>query len=1136
MSQGIRQSQLFAAEDWKSIYRAFTSVNFSAYDFDSIRDAMVSYIRTTFPEDFNDWIESSEFVAIIDLLAYLGQSLAFRMDINARENFIDTAERRESILRLARLLSYNPRRNFPATGLVKITQLITDEDIIDSGGINIANTPIIWDDANNPDWREQFILIMNAAFVSTTPFGRPSSDGLVGGINTQLYQMNNPTLTRPSYAFSANAGGENLPFEIVNPSFEIGGSFFERTPNPDSAFHMIYRNDGNGNASNNTGFFLMFKQGELRFEDFELTVPVENRVIDLTAESVNDTDVWVQEIDENSNIVNDWVKVPSVVGNNIIYNSLDKSVRKIFSVITRDRDQVSLRFADGRFGDAPSGIIRAWYRRSSGTEYELRPQDISGFQLNIPYVNARGETHNLGIQYALQYTVTNSQARETIEQIRRRAPEIHYAQDRMVNAQDYNVFPLGTNRAIKLKAVNRTYAGHNRFFDLNDPTGKYQNTNIFATDGIVYREFESKYTEEPLPTSKDSTEIIYDKIVPMLAHAELSNFFYWYISSHEDITSNPSDAAITSTSLVWRRATKALYSSTGVFGTSIDNPSQVGATVSGPAKYIGTGALVKFENAGWATVKSLRGDGTYTDTGASASGPGAVELDHAVASGDQAQYILPAFRTTFTATELVEIQEEIVANNTFGLRFDFEEQEWVIITSPNLNENADYSLANAGDTTLTNLDASWLIKVIYTPSAWKITCRGMHYIFESYKDARFFYVNEYQTVDLSTTQAVKDFVKVLGINTAPGAESEFGTDIKFELYDNFTYEDGYIEPRRVKIKPMDSDDDGAPDNPLAYDAVVFPDRLDEPWNISGIPTEEDWDYLVFWKKYTDNDGYEYYEPLVKDEMIKDWDTVTDDEEWLVDDIGYSITNGAFYVADEDHERPDTPVTDDTAYLVRFGRGLLWNDDGEAEGLKFQWKHFAPHDHRIDPSPSCIMDMFVLTREYYDRVQTWLATGRSTTAFPKPPTSEDLRQLFVDLNQSKMQADEIIYHPIKFKLLFGEYAKEELQVRFKVIKLPSATFSDGEIKSRVINAINEFFAVANWDFGESFYYTELSTYIHQSLLSEIASVVPVPLNEEAKFGNLFEIKCEPDEIFLSCATVADVQIITNFTQTSLRIGN
>ncbi|MFA5490772.1 MAG: hypothetical protein WC284_16450, partial [Candidimonas sp.] len=391
MSQSQRQTTLFSAEDWQVIYRTFSEVNFSAYDFDSIRAAMVDYIRINFPEDFNDWIESSEFVALIDLLAYLGQSLAFRIDLNARENFIDSAERRESVLRLARLISYHPKRNFASQGFLKIDRISTDEDIIDSNGINLANLTIQWNDSNNPDWFEQFILIMNSSFVSTNPFGRPTKSGTIGGIRTQLYQMQNAIIPRTVMPFTASIDGNGLPFELVNPDFIDGERFLERNPNPLEQYNLIYRNDGLGNASQNTGFFFYFKQGRLAYQDYRFDVPLENRVVNLDFDNINDVDVWVQEIDDNGAVISDWIKVQATVGSNVIFNSLNRNIRNIFSVITRDRDRVSVRFADGRFGDVPRGLFRFWYRQSAGENYEIRPQDIQSFQQIIPYFNSRGE-------------------------------------------------------------------------------------------------------------------------------------------------------------------------------------------------------------------------------------------------------------------------------------------------------------------------------------------------------------------------------------------------------------------------------------------------------------------------------------------------------------------------------------------------------------------------------------------------------------------------------------------------------------------------------------------------------------------------------------------------------------------------
>ena len=120
MSSTSRQNNLLLAEDWQKIYQSFRNADFTSYDFDNLRRTMIDYIRVNFPEDFNDYIESSEYLALIDLIAYIGQSVAFRVDLNARENFLELAERRESVLRLARMLSYNAKRNVSATGLLKL--------------------------------------------------------------------------------------------------------------------------------------------------------------------------------------------------------------------------------------------------------------------------------------------------------------------------------------------------------------------------------------------------------------------------------------------------------------------------------------------------------------------------------------------------------------------------------------------------------------------------------------------------------------------------------------------------------------------------------------------------------------------------------------------------------------------------------------------------------------------------------------------------------------------------------------------------------------------------------------------------------------------------------------------------------
>jgi hypothetical protein len=87
---------------------------------------------------------------------------------------------------------------------------------------------------------------------------------------------------------------------------------------------------------------------------------------------------------------------------------------------------------------------------------------------------------------------------------------------------------------------------------------------------------------------------------------------------------------------------------------------------------------------------------------------------------------------------------------------------------------------------------------------------------------------------------------------------------------------------------------------------------------------------------------------------------------------------------------------------------------------------------------------------------------------------------------------------------------------------------------VIQAVDAYFDIANWDFGQSFYFTELAAFIHQQMVTLLSSVVIVPTNSNSQFGDLFEIACAPDQLFLSAARVTDVQVVNNLTPAELRM--
>jgi hypothetical protein len=104
--------------------------------------------------------------------------------------------------------------------------------------------------------------------------------------------------------------------------------------------------------------------------------------------------------------------------------------------------------------------------------------------------------------------------------------------------------------------------------------------------------------------------------------------------------------------------------------------------------------------------------------------------------------------------------------------------------------------------------------------------------------------------------------------------------------------------------------------------------------------------------------------------------------------------------------------------------------------------------------------------------------------------------------------------------------------FKVVKNPSMNLSDAEVKASVVAAINRYFDSGNWDFGETFFFSELAAYLHRELSPNIASIIIVPKDPSIDFGSLYQINAEPNEIIISAATVDDVEIISSITANQL----
>lgn len=251
------------------------SLDFSGLDYDTARRAIIEYIRTYFPDDFNDFVASNGIMMIMEIIANTTGKLSLRGDVLANESFLPTATTERAVVNHLALINQRIRRQTPAIVDVECSvelPIFTDVHIPAGTSFSITgpdNRQIIYEIYRAPnDWTSDIIIPANKrgviAWGIEGQFIAPVIEISAGGANQEYSIVDENILEAP--LFCTITVGETIeewavitePIERYGPNdkvvevnffgnratFNFGDNITGRAPLAGSEISFRYRTGG----------------------------------------------------------------------------------------------------------------------------------------------------------------------------------------------------------------------------------------------------------------------------------------------------------------------------------------------------------------------------------------------------------------------------------------------------------------------------------------------------------------------------------------------------------------------------------------------------------------------------------------------------------------------------------------------------------------------------------------------------------------------------------------------------------------------------------------------------------------------------------------------------------------------------
>ena len=217
-----------------------SNVNYLNKDFVTLKNNLIEYAKTYFPNTYQDFNETSTGMMLIEMGAYVGDVLSFYIDQQYKEMLLPLAEERRNIINIAKMLGYQVKPTIPSHTDVIVTQTV-GADLSDLNNIK-------------PNYNEALIINKGMKLLSTNnsslifetleeiDFTVSSSD-----FKPTEYSFNDTTKLVSSYKLTRKAKIVNGETRTTTFSVSSPEKFLELTLTENNIIEIISIVDSNNN-------------------------------------------------------------------------------------------------------------------------------------------------------------------------------------------------------------------------------------------------------------------------------------------------------------------------------------------------------------------------------------------------------------------------------------------------------------------------------------------------------------------------------------------------------------------------------------------------------------------------------------------------------------------------------------------------------------------------------------------------------------------------------------------------------------------------------------------------------------------------------------------------------------------------